>query len=103
MKIPKLKNAYCKKCKKHTKHKISQNKTTGIRGSLKRGSIARAKKRGLGVGYGNLGNYGSKPAVSKWKRAGYKTSKKVALKMTCSECNTSHILSLGRIKKPEFV
>jgi large subunit ribosomal protein L44e len=102
MKQPKAKKAYCKKCKKHTNHKIVLNKTTGNRGALKRGSITRAKKRGLGVGYGNLGNYGSKPAVTKWKRAGAKTSKKTALKLTCADCNTSQIQSKGRAKKVEF-
>ena len=76
MKIPKSKKAYCKSCKKHTKSKIFQAKTTGKRGSLKRGSIARAKKRGLGRGYGNLGNYGSKGALNSWKRYGAKSSKK---------------------------
>ena len=103
MKLPKSKKSYCKKCKKHTEHKVSQNKTSGMRGALKRGSITRAKLRGLGRGYGNLGNYGSKPAVSKWKRAGAKTSKKIALKLTCSVCGKSHILSIGRSKKVEFV
>jgi large subunit ribosomal protein L44e len=103
MKTPKTRNIYCKKCKKHTEHKSTHNKTTGNRGALKRGSIARAKKRGLGVGYGNLGNYGSKPAVSKWKRAGAKTSKKLALKLTCSQCSTSRLLQQRRTKKVEFV
>ena len=102
MKIPKTKKAYCKKCNKHTPHKITLNKTTGKRGALKRGSIARAKKRGLGTGYGNLGKYGSKPAMTKWKRSGYKTSSKIALKLTCNECNKSRIESKGRAKKAEF-
>jgi large subunit ribosomal protein L44e len=103
MKTPKTRKSYCKKCKKHTEHKSTHNKTTGKRGALKRGSIDRAKKRGLGVGYGNLGIYGSKPAVSKWKRAGSKTSKKLALKLTCSECSTSRLLQQRRSKKVEFV
>lgn len=103
MKTPKTRKSYCKKCKKHTAHKSTQNKTTGNRGSLKRGSIARAKKRGLGTGFGNLGNYGSKPAMNKWKRSGFKTSKKIALKLTCSECNSSKLLEQKRSKKVEFV
>ena len=103
MKTPKIRNSYCKKCKKHTKHKSAQNKTTGTRGALKRGSITRAKKRGLGTGFGNLGNYGSKPAMTKWKRSGFKTSKKIALKLTCSECSTSKLLQQRRAKKVEFV
>ena len=103
MKTPKTRNIYCKKCKSHKEHKSTHNKTTGNRGALKRGSITRAKKRGLGTGYGTLGNYGSRPAVSKWKRAGAKTSKKLALKLTCSECGTSRLLQQRRTKKVEFV
>lgn len=102
MKVPKIKVAYCKKCKKHTEHKVTENKTAGKRGSLMRGSIARSKARGLGRGFGNLGKWGSKPAVSKWKRAGSKTSKKIAIKLNCKECKSSSIQSLGRLKKIEF-
>jgi len=103
MKTPKIRKSYCKKCKTHTTHKSTTNKTTGTRGALKRGSITRAKKGGLGVGFGNLGNYGSKPAISKWKRAGSKTSKKLALKLTCNECNKSKLLKQRRAKKVEFI
>jgi len=99
MKLPKTKKTYCPKCKKHTEHKIVQAKQTGIRGSLKRGSISRAKKRGLGRGYGNKGRWGSKPAITKWKRSGVKTSKKIVLKLTCKECNKSRLLNLKRAKK----
>jgi len=99
MKIPKSKKAYCPACKKHTESKIFQAKTTGKRGSLKRGSINRAKKRGLGRGFGNLGNYGSKGAMTSWKRYGAKGSKKISLKVTCSGCNKSTILTLKRAKK----
>ena len=79
-----------------------QAKTTGKRGSLKRGSINRAKKRGLGRGFGNLGNYGSKGALTSWKRYGAKQSKKIGLKLTCAECNKSQLLTLKRAKKVEI-
>ena len=102
MKLPKSKKTYCPHCKKHLNHKVSEAKTSGNRGALKRGSIARAKKRGLGRGFGNLGNYGSKPAISKWKRSGAKNTKKINLKLTCSSCNKSHILPGPRAKKTEF-
>ena len=72
MKIPKEVNRYCKKCKKHTGHTVSQAKKRE-RGSLKKGSINRARKRGLGRGFGNLGKYGSKPALSKFKMSGEKS------------------------------
>ena len=99
MKIPKTKRTYCPSCKKHTGFKVYQTKTGSKRGSLKRGSINRAKKRGLGTGYGNLGKYGSKPAISKWKRSGAKSSKKIVLKLTCNECTKSTLLKLRRAKK----
>ena len=56
MKVPKLKKSNCVHCKKHTEHKVATGKTGGKRGALKRGSLQRAKKRGLGIGCGNLGN-----------------------------------------------
>ena len=99
MKIPKTKRAHCPKCKTHTEFRVSQAKTTGKRGSLKRGSINRAKKRGLGRGFGNLGNYGSKGALTSWKRYGAKASKKTSLKLTCKECKKSKLLNLKRAKK----
>jgi len=99
MKIPKTKKSFCPSCRKHTESKVFQAKTTGKRGSLKRGSITRAKKRGLGRGYGNLGNYGSKGAMTAWKRYGAKGSKKISLKLTCAECSKSTILTMERAKK----
>ena len=99
MKIPKTKRTYCPSCRKHTEFKVYQTKTGTKRGALKRGSINRAKKRGLGMGFGNLGKWGSKPAISKWKRSGAKTSKKIILKLTCKECNKSTLLHLKRAKK----
>ena len=103
MKIPKTKKSYCPNCKKHVLFKVSEARTSGKRGSLKRGSIARARKRGLGRGFGNLGNYGSKPAISKWKRSGAKSSKKINLKLTCPTCNKSIIYAGPRAKKIEFI
>ncbi|HLD55720.1 MAG TPA: 50S ribosomal protein L44e [Candidatus Nanoarchaeia archaeon] len=88
MKIPKTTNRYCPSCKKKTDQKIKLVSTGGKRGTLKRGGIARAKLRGLGMGYGNKGKWGSKPAVSKFKRK-TKTTKKTNIMYTCKECNKS--------------
>ena len=102
MNFPKLKRIYCPFCKKHTSHKVSTVKGKE-RGSLKKGSIQRAKKRGRGTGYGNLGKWGSKPPIGRWKRTGAKTSKKTNLKYTCETCKKSHIQNKGiRAKKVEF-
>jgi len=101
MKFPKQTKTYCKKCKKHTIHKITQAKNKD-RGPLKKGSIKRGKLRGRGIGAGNKGKWGSKPAISKWKRTGAKTSKKLNLILTCNECKTKQIKSGQRAKKVEL-
>ncbi len=102
MKLPKEMKRYCKKCKKTTIHKVSIVKGKE-RGSLKKGSIERAHKRGRGIGYGNLGKWGSKPALSKFKMTGAKTSKKTNLKYTCDTCKKSSLQRQGiRTKKVVF-
>lgn len=102
MKIPKTVRTYCKHCKKHTEMAISVAKKKE-RGSLKRGSIQRSKKRGLGRGFGNLGKYGSKPAISKFKRTGAKQSKKVDFRYKCKECGKITVQNKGiRMKKVVF-
>ncbi len=103
MKIPKSTKRYCPKCKKATETKIEFYKASGKRGSLSRGSLVRARRRGQGTGVGNLGKWGSKPAISKWKRTGAKSSKKSTLKYTCKVCNKSTQQKEGfRAKKLEF-
>ena len=103
MKIPRITNRYCPKCRKVTEQKIELYKSSGKRGSLSRGSIQRAKKRGLGTGVGNLGKWGSKPAISKWKRTGAKGSKKSTLQYTCKICNKSTQQFQGfRAKRLDF-
>ena len=101
MKLPKSTNRLCPKCKKHTEHKITVNKKKAA-SSLKRGSKYRAKERGLAKGAGNLGRY-SKPAVTKFKQTGAKTTKKTDLRYTCSSCKKIHMQKSGiRVKRLEF-
>ena len=97
MKIPKTTNRYCPSCKKKTLQKIKSVGTGGLRGTLTRGSISRAKKRGLGMGIGNKGKWGSKPAITKNKRKS-KTTKKTNIMYTCQECKKSKY-RLGRRNK----
>ena len=102
MKIKKETNRYCPFCLKHTKQKIAEVKGKE-RGSLKKGSLQRAYKRGRGRGFGNVGKYGSKPPISKWKRTGAKTSKKTNIKYTCLTCKKSTIQKQGvRTRKLVF-
>lgn len=88
MKIPKTTNRYCPYCKKKTPQKIKVVGTGIKRGTLTRGSIPRAKKRGLGRGIGNKGRWGSRPANTKHKRK-TKTNKKTNIMYTCEECRKS--------------
>lgn len=106
MKIPKKTKRYCPKCKKHTEVTVSQSKNMGRNKThpMSRGAIARAKKRGLGRGFGNLGRYGSKPAIAKFKRTGAKISKTTDLRYKCKECNKTLVQKKGtRTKKTELV
>ncbi|MBI5148334.1 50S ribosomal protein L44e [Candidatus Pacearchaeota archaeon] len=88
MRLPKKTKRYCPNCKKHTEQKLSQASSGHRRSVLKRGSIERARKRGRGRGYGNLGKWGSKPAVTKWKRK-TKGTKKTNILYTCLTCKKS--------------
>ncbi|MBS3131913.1 50S ribosomal protein L44e [Candidatus Woesearchaeota archaeon] len=101
MKMPKTLNRYCPYCKKHTEHKVSQNKKKTA-SSLTYGSKVRARLRGKARGTGNLGRY-SKPAVTKFKMTGAKASKKTDFRYECKECKKSHMQKKGfRAKKIEF-
>src|SRR3989338_10000230 len=89
MKLPKAIKRYCPHCKKATEQKVEFYKSGGKRSSFSRGSIQRARKRGQGRGSGNLGKWGSKPPITRWKRTGAKGSKKTTLMYTCKVCNKS--------------
>ena len=66
------------------------------------GSKYRARKRGKARGFGNLGRY-SKPAATKFKRGGKKTSKKTDFVYECKVCKKSHKQRKGtRAKRVEF-
>lgn len=84
--MPKKTKRYCPHCNKNTEQKIKLVSSGNKRGSLKRGGIMRAKLRGLGIGIGNKGKWGSKPAASKFKRK-TKTTKKAKILYICSVCS----------------
>jgi len=89
MKFPKKLKRYCPYCRKHLEHKVTDVSSGHKRGAMRRGSIERAKLRGLGRGYGNLGKWGSKKAVTKFKQK-VKTTKKTNILYTCQTCKKSH-------------
>ena len=101
MKLPKLMKRHCPSCKKHTEHKVGQNKRKNA-SSLTYGSKVRARRRGKARGMGGLGRY-SKPAISKFKMTGKKLSKKTDLRYECKVCKKTHMQSSGiRAKRVEF-
>ena len=102
MKLPKQTKKYCRKCKRHTVHKVANVKTKGRSKAhpLSKGSTKRIRARGERRGAGNLGRY-SKP--TKPKRTGAKASKKTNLKYTCTECKKASLQKKGiRAKKVVF-
>jgi large subunit ribosomal protein L44e len=102
MKLPKTVKRYCPYCKKHTEHKVTQNKKRAA-SSLTYGSKYRARRRGAARGMGSLGRF-SRPPVNKFKRTGSKTAKKTDLRYECTVCKKTHMQSRGiRAKKVEFV
>ncbi len=103
MKIPKQIKRYCPKCKAHTDHKVAQAKkrTPGSAHPLAKSQKVRSR---FGKGMGNLGKYGSKPAISKFKMTGKKTSKKIDFRYQCMTCKKTQVQSKGqRARKVEIV
>ncbi len=104
MKFPKERRVYCPFCKKHTQHKIKQEKNRGKNRAhpLSHGSLVRMRARGKARGVGNKGR-SSRGAISGWKRWNKKRTKKVDLRYTCSECRKTHIIGSGfRVSKVLF-
>ena len=102
MKVPKQIRRHCPFCKKHTEHKVEQGKRRSP-SSLSYGSKFRARNRGQARGMGSRGRY-SKPAISKFKQTGKKSSKKTDLRYRCTECKKVHTQKEGfRSKRLEFI
>ena len=102
MKIPKIIKKMCKFCKEHTEQKVAQTKRKTA-SPFTKGSKYRARKRGLARGIGSMGRY-SKPAGTKFKRTGAKSTKKTDLRYTCVKCKKTSCQSGGiRAKRVEFI
>ena len=95
MKVPKLTKRFCPKCNKRTEQKIDLVSTGFKRGTLKRGSLVRAKKRNAMPGKGNKGKFGSKKAIKSWKRKTKTTTRKVLI-YKCKECGKSKLAKKSR-------
>ncbi len=105
MKLPKTRNKYCPKCKKHSEHRVTLNKSKtpfSVHPLAAGNKNLRVKWRGR-LGHGNNGKY-SKPAITKWKMAGKKTSKKTDFRYQCGICKKMHTQTAGiRARKVEFI
>merc|ERR1712194_46097 len=89
--VPKERMTFCPgKCKKHTKHKVSQYKTA------KKSEFAQGQRRynAKQKGYGGQ----TKPILR--KKA--KTTKKITLKLECSKCKHKRCLAIKRTKHFEL-
>lgn len=102
MKLSKNIRRYCRYCRKHTNQVISTAKRRD-RSSLKKGALARLRKRGRGdAGYGNKGKV-SRGAYGSWKRYNKKSSKRTDLRYKCTVCNKTAVQKQGiRAKKIEL-
>ncbi|KAH7639704.1 ribosomal protein L36A [Dermatophagoides pteronyssinus] len=89
--VPKSRRTFCKgKCKKHTLHKVTQYKK-GKESSAAQGRRRYDRKQ---QGFGGQ----SKPILR--KKA--KTTKKIVLRMECSECKTRKQIPIKRCKHFEI-
>ena len=90
MKLPEKTNRFCPYCKKQTAQTVSVagQKSRSSTHPLSRGSFTRYTMRGQGIGFGNKGRYGSKPAIKSWKRK-TKQTKRLTVMYTCSTCKKS--------------
>ncbi len=91
MKVPKIINTYCPRCKRHTPHTVTLYKA-GRRRALAQGERRYARKK---KGYGSK----RKPEQKRFA----KVTKKQVLKLTCKNCGyTLHRKGI-RLKKIELV
>ncbi|KAI2805979.1 hypothetical protein RDWZM_009384 [Blomia tropicalis] len=89
--VPKTRRTYCKgKCKKHTLHKVTQYK----KGKESRHAQGRRRYDRKQQGFGGQ----SKPILR--KKA--KTTKKIVLRMECSECKARKQIRIKRCKHFEI-
>merc|ERR1712076_319709 len=88
--IPKTRNTYCRKCRKHTPYKVSQYKTG--KASLSAQGKRRYDKKQSGFG----GQ--TKPVFH--KKA--KTTKKIVLKFECTKCKAKRMKPIKRTKHFEL-
>merc|ERR550525_2179335 len=88
--IPKTRNTFCKKCRKHRAHKVTHYKTG------KASLCAQGKRRYDKKQAGYVGQ--TKPVFH--KKA--KTTKKIVLKLECTKCKAKRMKPIKRTKRFEL-
>jgi ribosomal protein L44E len=100
MKLPRKTKRYCPRCNEHTEQKIDLVSTGHKRGTLKWGSLTRARMRGAFPGTGNKGR-SSRRAVKSRKMKTKTTTRKVVI-YTCQKCKKSAHAHSRRVSKIVF-
>ena len=94
MKYPKTVRTLCPFCKKHTEHSIKQSKRKGRSKAHPLSQSQRRFKR-------KLKGYGSFPRPN--PKGEGKPTKKVDLRLTCSECKKAHTKKGFRVRRFELI
>ncbi len=94
MKLPKKLKRYCPRCNSNTEQKIDIVSTGHKRGTLKYGSLTRAKLRGQINGTGNKGRYSMRAVKSRSMKS--KTTTRKVLIYTCQKCKKSTLAKNSR-------
>jgi len=100
MKMPKKTKRFCPKCNEHTEQKLDLVSTGHQRGTLKWGSLERAKLRGSLPGRGNKGRYSRRPPKSRKMKT--KTTTRKVIVYTCQKCKKSTLARSRRVGKIMF-
>jgi len=100
MKLPKKTKRFCPHCNEHTEQKIELVSTGHKRGTLKWGSLTRAKKRGAIPGTGNTGRYSKRAGKSRKMKT--KTTTRKVLTYTCQKCKKATLSRSRRVSKIVF-
>ena len=91
MKIKRELNKYCPRCNKYTKHAVSLYKANKQRGLAEGARRYNRQKKG----------YGSQPKPIQHNQA--KITKKLVLKIRCSECDHQYYMRSLRLRKLEII
>ncbi len=97
MKIPSRMRTFCPNCNKHTSQDVKVEKPRQRGGGMSQGSRRSARWTSR---IGNHGRYSRRPIAARNMTS--KTTKKVDLRITCSECGKKWIRSRPRARRTEI-